>query len=37
MIIEAGWEAVEVCKTIGRSAFRPWITPKRFTSIILWK
>jgi hypothetical protein len=37
MITDEGWDAVEVEVTMGRSMLRPWMTPKRFTSMILWK
>jgi hypothetical protein len=37
MITLDGCEAVEWDVTSGSRVLRPWITPKRFTSIILWK
>lgn len=37
MMIEDGLLVEECVVMRGRSVFKPWMTPKRFTSMILWK
>ena len=37
MITDEGWDAVDVEMTRGKSVLRPWMTPKRLVSMIVWK